>query len=82
MEAEFPGPELFEGLDGWEKQQQGNENIAFHSWLMRREMSGIFVRVSSLGMRLASSFLDSVLRKADRGPFYRQIFTLRKLDND
>jgi hypothetical protein len=82
MEAQFPGPELFENLDGWEKQQQGNENIAFHSWMMRREMSCIFVRVSSIGMRLAPFFLDPLLRKADRGPFYRQIFTLRKLDND
>ena len=82
MEAQFPEPELFDGIDGWEKQQQGNEGIAFHSWLMRREMSRIFVRASSMTMRIAPSLLEVLLGKADQGPFYRQIFTLRKIGND
>jgi Methyltransferase domain len=82
MEAHFPEPELFKGINGWKTNQQGNENIAFHSWLMRREMSGIFVRASLIGMRIAPSFLEALLRKADRGPFYRQIFALSKLGND
>ncbi len=82
MEAQFPEPELFEGINGWKTHQQGNESIAFHSWLMRREMSGIFVRASSIAMRIAPFFLEALLRKADRGPFYRQIFALSKLGND
>ena len=82
MEAEFPEPELFKKIDGWEIQRQGNESIAFHSWLMRKEMSGIFVRVSSICMRIAPSLIETLLRKADRGPFYRQIFVLRKLENN
>lgn len=82
MDAKFPEPELFDGIDGWEMHQQGNESIAFHSWLMGMEMSKVFVRVSSIGMRIAPSFLDVLLRKADRGPFYRQIFALRKVEND
>ena len=82
MAAEFPEHELLKEVDGWEIQQQGNENIVFHSWLMRKEMSGIFVRISSLCMRVAPSLLEALLRRADRAPFYRQIFVLRKLDND
>ncbi len=82
MEAQFPGPEVFEGIDGWEIQQQGNEGIDFHSWLMRKEMSGRFVRVSSLAMGIAPSLLEVLLEKADRAPFYRQLFTLRRVSND
>lgn len=79
MEAKFPEPELFKEIDGWEIHHQGNENIAFHSWLMRREMSRIFVKLSSILMSVAPSLLEALLRKADRGPFYRQIFVLRKI---
>ena len=82
MEAQFPEPELFEGIAGWDIKQQGNENIGFHSWLMRREMSGTFVRASTLGMRFAPSALERLLTKTDRDPFYRKIFTLRRIAND
>jgi hypothetical protein len=82
MEAQFPEPGLFEGIDGWEVEQQGNESIAFHSWMMRREMSGIFVRASRIGMRISPWLLDVLLGKADRDPFYRRIFTLRRVSND
>jgi hypothetical protein len=82
MEAQFPEPELFEGIAGWELEQQGNEGIGFHSWLMRKEMSGAFVRASTLGMRIAPSLLEGLLGRADRDPFYRQIFTLRRAGND
>jgi len=82
MEAQFPEPEVFEGIDGWEIEQQGNESIGFHSWLMQKEMSGRFVRASSLAMRIAPSLLEVFLGRADRGPFYRQIFTLRRVSND
>jgi hypothetical protein len=78
MEAPFPEADLFKELDGWEIQQLGNESINFHSWLMRREMSSIFVRVSSIGMRIAPSLLETLLQKADRDPCYRQIFALSR----
>lgn len=82
MDAPFPESEIFEGLEGWEMRQQGNESISFHSWLMQKEMSGIFNRASSLGMQIAPSLVEMLLRRADRGPFYRQIFTLRSTKND
>ncbi len=82
MEAQFPEPELFAGINGWQVAQQGNESIAFHSWLMRSEMSRVFVRASSGAMQIAPGPLEALLRKADRAPFYRQIFTLRKIGND
>lgn len=82
MEAQFPEPSLLEGIDGWQIEQQGNESIAFHSWLMRKEMSSMFVRASSLAMRTLPSVVDAMLRNADRAPFYRQIFALRPLSNE
>lgn len=82
MEAPFPEPEVFDGIRGWEVHRQGNESLTFHSWLMRREMSRIFVRISSMCMRIAPSILEIVLGKADQSPVYRQIFTLRATGND
>jgi hypothetical protein len=79
MEANFPGPELFREIDGWEIEHHDNESISFHSWLMRREMSRVFVKVSSVFMRIAPSFVETLLSKANRGPVYRKIFVLRKL---
>ncbi len=79
MEAPFPGPEIIQQADGWDVQQTGNENIRFHSWLMAKEMtSGRFVRASSIAMRRAPLLLEAMLRKADRSPFYRQIFVLSR----
>jgi hypothetical protein len=79
MEAKFPGPELFREIDGWEIQHHDNESILFHSWLMRREMSRVFVKGSSILMRLTPSLVEVILRRANRGPVYRKIFVLRKL---
>jgi hypothetical protein len=82
MEAQFPGPALFEGIDGWEIKQQGNESVAFHSWLMRSEMSGVFVRATMIGMRIAPPLVNVLLGRGDGEPYYRQIFTLRRIGND
>ena len=79
MEAKFPGPELFSEIDGWEIQSYDNESISFHSWLMRREMSRLFVKASSISMRIAPFFIEALLRKADRNPVYRKIFVLSRL---
>jgi hypothetical protein len=76
MEAMFPGEELFADFGGWNISQVGNENIRFHSWLMRMEMSARFVRVSSAAMRVFPKIVETLLRMADRPPCYRQIFTL------
>jgi len=78
MEAAFPEADLFSSLKGWSVRQFGNEGLRFHSWLMRREMSGKFVRVSSLAMRILPALVEALLRMADRPPCYRQIFVLVK----
>ncbi|HEV2273271.1 MAG TPA: class I SAM-dependent methyltransferase [Acidobacteriaceae bacterium] len=78
MDARFPGPELFSGLEGWEVEQLGNDNLQFHAWLMRREMSGLFCRASKIPMRLAPAIVETALRRTDRAPYYRQMFILRR----
>jgi SAM-dependent methyltransferase len=80
MDAKFPEIDFLKERNGWSIQHQGNENITFHSWLMRMEMSRAFITISSMCMRIAPRLVEALLRKADRPPFYRQIFVLRKLD--
>ena len=80
MEAPFPEPKLFADIDGWQIQQFGSESITFHSWMMRKEMSLLFVLLSSIGLRAAPYVMEAWLRKADRDPYYRQIFALRRCE--
>jgi hypothetical protein len=82
MDAPFPDTDALQEVDGWEIQRIGNESIRFHSWMMEKEMSGKFVRASSLAMRVAPSLVEALLRKVDRSPFYRQIFVLSKRDKN
>jgi hypothetical protein len=79
MDAPFPGAEFFNNLHGWKVEQFGNDGISFHAWLMRREMSLLFGYVSKALLRLAPGIVRIALRKADRGPYYRQVFVLRKI---
>ena len=80
MLASFPEGVDFQGLPGWRVAQFGNENIRFHSWMMRREFSSMFVRMSGVARRAAPWLLEPLLRQADRPPYYRQIFVLTRLD--
>jgi hypothetical protein len=80
MEAPFPGDELFQEIHGWDTRQIGNESIRFHTWMMRKEMSGRFVRASSIAMRVAPLLVEALLRRADHAPFYRQIFVLSRTE--
>lgn len=78
MLAPFPGPDLFNGLEGWSVDRLGNENLKFHGWLMRREMSRIFVRLSSAFMRRAPRVVEFALKSVEFPPYYRQIFILHR----
>jgi hypothetical protein len=82
MDAPFPDVDVLRDADGWEIQRIGNESIRFHSWMIEKEMSGKFLRASSLAMRVAPSLVEALLRKADRPPFYRQIFVLSRRDKN
>jgi len=81
MLAPFPGPEIFAGVTGWTVEQIGNDNLQFHAWMMRKELSRVFCLASSAGIRLAPRLVESTLKRADRSPYYRQIFVLRKHHN-
>jgi hypothetical protein len=78
METTFPGPEVLQDRNGWHTRQIGNESLRFHSWMMRREMSGEFVRASSIAMRTVPFLVEALLGMADHPPFYRQIFVLAR----
>ena len=78
MDAPFPGDELFQTFDGWKIEKFGNENIRFHSWLMQRERSYYFVRITMLAMQYLPRLVEWCLRRTDRAPFYRQIFVLSR----
>ena len=80
MLASFPTPAPFQNLPGWTVAQFGNENISFHSWMMRQEFSGAFIRMSGVARRVAPWLLETLLRRADRPPFYRQMFVMTRLD--
>ena len=78
MLAPFPEPAHFRNLPGWTVVQFGNENLDFHLWMMRQEFSRAFVRLSGVARRGAPWLLESLLRRADRPPFYRQIFVMSR----
>jgi hypothetical protein len=78
MEASFPEPSLFNDLPGWKVVQFSNESIQFHSWMMRREISWSFVRVTMRLVRYAPWLIEKLLQRVDGEPSYRQIFVLTK----
>jgi Methyltransferase domain len=79
--APFPGSDIFTGITGWSIEQIGNDNLQFHARLARKEMSRAFCLASLASMRLAPRIVEFTLKKADRSPYYRQIFVLRKQSN-
>jgi Methyltransferase domain len=81
MEAPFPDTDSIPEVDGWKTQRIGNESIRFHSWMMEKEKSIRFIHASQLAMRFAPSLVEAFLRKADRSPFYRQIFVFSRRDD-
>jgi Methyltransferase domain len=82
MDAPFPDADVFQKVDGWDVHRVGNESISFHSWMMKREMTGRFGRASSIALRHVPSLVETLLRRADRPPYYRQIFVLSRHDQN
>lgn len=78
MLEQFPEQDLFRDLPDWKVEQFGNENIDFHSWMMRQETHNTFVRASFAFRRFAPRLLERLLRRADKPPYYRQIFVLSR----
>jgi hypothetical protein len=78
MLASFPESDLFAECKGWSIEQIGNDNLEFHAWLIRKEMSRVFCRAGSACLRLAPRLVESILKRTDCAPYYRQIFVLRR----
>ena len=76
MEADFPDASLFQKLPGWNVSYFGNENLAFRSWLAKREMNWWFVHLTGRLARHLPWLVDPILRRFNREPCYRQIFVL------
>lgn len=80
MQAAFPEPSLFQNIPGWNVVQFSNENLEFHSWLVRRERNWWFARIGGRLARYMPWLLEPILRRVDHEPTYRQIFVLTPLN--
>lgn len=81
MLAPFPGASLLNSnnVPGWQVTSFGNENVRFHSWMMRMEMHRYFNYAMKACILLVPRLLDLILRWMDSPPYYRQIITLKKV---
>jgi len=75
----YPTTDLFEGLDPtWTVSCLDNENVTFHNWVMRQEMSRIGIYTFMLLLAVQPRPIEYLLRKADHPPFYRKIVILQR----
>jgi|SRR5580658_758959 hypothetical protein len=78
----FPTAELFEELQReWVVNSFDNENVVFHNWVMRREMHLWGIRFFRILLSLLPRIMESVLRRADREPYYRKIVVVQRRCN-
>lgn len=77
----FPDPGLFHGLTPeWSVESFGNENVGFHNWVNRSELSRTAKGLFWILLTVAPRPVEGLLRLADRPPFYRLIVVVtRKL---
>jgi Methyltransferase domain len=78
MLDDFPEASLFTQIAGWQIRSFGNESIAFHSWLVPMETHRLFNYAMKTLMLLVPRLLESILRRIDSAPYYRQIFVLTR----
>jgi hypothetical protein len=77
MQYPFPTADLFADFqDKWMIESVGNENLRFHDWMNRMEMSRVWNRLFRLLVALVPRLVERVLQTFDREPFYRRIFVL------
>jgi Methyltransferase domain len=79
MLADFPEPDLFDRIPGWKVSSFGNENLRFHSWLMRQEMHGLGRALSFQLVRRFPGLWKGPLRYTDSAPYYRTIFVCERI---
>lgn len=79
MAFPFPDESVFKDLDaGWVARSIGNDNLRFHDWLIRRQLSARWSRLFGVIEGIFPGLLEQVLRLADRKPCYRRIFALTR----
>lgn len=77
MQYPFPEADLFDNVrEDWTVERFGNEQVAFHDWLNRRELSSFWNRFFIRCLHVAPALVETALRRFDREPFYRIIFVL------
>ena len=75
----FPAETLFEVVQaGWSIKRFGNENLSFHSWMMRKERHRLWNYGFLALLGALPRFVEFMLRRADREPCYRRIIVLRR----
>lgn len=76
----FPTKELFDALSGeWEVSGFDNENVLFHKWVMRSEMSRLGLYSFGFFLAVLPRLAEYLLQCADRLPCYRKIMVVRRL---
>jgi len=78
----FPTESLFEDLGRRECNVSvfGNENLECHFSMMCKEMCRLWNYFFVLSVAVLPRFVEYVLRRIDRGPFYRMIFVVECLE--
>jgi SAM-dependent methyltransferase len=75
----FPTEDLFEELQQeWAVTSFENENVVFHNWVMRQEMHRLGIYCFWILLRLLPRLMESLLRLADREPYYRKIVVVQR----
>jgi hypothetical protein len=75
----FPDRTLFDDLTPeWSVESFGNENVGFHGWVNRRELSRITRGLFWVLLTVVPSTVAALLRLADRAPFYRMIVVVTR----
>jgi Methyltransferase domain len=79
MTYPFPDDSMFKNVDGgWTVRSFGNDNLWFHGWLLRRQMSNRWSRLFDFVEHAFPALLERALKLADCGPCYRRIFALTR----
>jgi SAM-dependent methyltransferase len=74
----YPTADLFEDVQReWAVSSFDNENVAFHDWVMRREMSPWGLYTFLLLLATLPRLMEYLLQRADREPCYRKIVVVK-----
>ena len=75
----FPTEDLFQELQHeWKISSFDNENVIFHNWTMRQEMYRVGFYFFMVLLTLVPRLIETLLRRADREPYYRKIVILER----